>query len=146
LPETEQERWNYSAHKYQARTTSLGTYKCWKCKRVGHLPEDCTAFLGVAAPSPDNPNSLVTPLPPHQAAGEGGSGIYSPELTRLYPNVKIPPPLSLIIIDPIDIKNARKFQQEKATSVGNVGLGLISHSAWIVVLWFATTNRIYYAI
>jgi len=88
LPETEQERWNFRSHKYQARASSLGTYKCWKCKRVGHLPEDCTAFLGVAAPSPDNPNQLANPLPPHLASGESGSGIYAPELKRLYQRCK----------------------------------------------------------
>lgn len=90
LPETEQERWNYSSHKYQTRTTSMGTYKCWKCKRVGHLPEDCTAFLGVAAPSPDNPNQLNTPLPPHMAAGagRGADTIYSPDLKVLYQKCK----------------------------------------------------------
>lgn len=86
LPETEQERWNYSSHKYQARTSSLGTYKCWKCKRVGHLPEDCTAFLGVAAPSPDNPNHLAKPLPDHLRNKESAEGIYAPELKRLYPH------------------------------------------------------------
>jgi len=91
LPEADQERWNYMSHKYQSRTTSLGTYKCWKCKRVGHLPEDCTAFLGVAAPSPDDPHHLNTPLPPHIAAAGGdasGGGIYAPELKRLYHKCK----------------------------------------------------------
>lgn len=84
LPEQEQEKWNYSSHKYQARATSLGTYKCWKCKRVGHLPEDCTAFLGVAAPTADNPNVMVTPLPSHLVDGKASSGIYSGELKRLH--------------------------------------------------------------
>eukprot|EP00026_Physarum_polycephalum_P002890 Phypoly_transcript_02899.p1 GENE.Phypoly_transcript_02899~~Phypoly_transcript_02899.p1 ORF type:complete len:505 (+),score=57.36 Phypoly_transcript_02899:1108-2622(+) len=86
LPETEQERWNYSSHKYQARASSLGTYKCWKCKRVGHLPEDCTAFLGVAAPNPSNPMQFGSNQSNNSfSAGSGSSGgIYSNELKRLH--------------------------------------------------------------
>lgn len=51
---------------------------------MGHLPEDCTAFLGVAAPTPDNPNVMVTPLPSHLTDGKSSGGIYSGELKRLY--------------------------------------------------------------
>jgi hypothetical protein len=90
----------------------MGTYKCWKCKRVGHLPEDCTAFLGVAAPSPDNPNELSTSLPPHLAAGgDPSGGIYSPDLKRLYlPSPSPSHPKAYFLnfsLTPRDTKNAR---------------------------------------
>lgn len=87
LPETEKERWNFRSHKYQARSSSLGTYKCWKCKRVGHLPEDCTAFLGVATPSPDNPSQFVNPMPSGTSSGSGNN-VYAPELKRLHQRCK----------------------------------------------------------
>jgi hypothetical protein len=84
LPEMEAERWNYSSHKYQTRQSSLCTYKCWKCKRVGHLPEDCTAFIGVAAPSPADPTALHTPSGPADVE----KGIYTPEQRRMHNKCK----------------------------------------------------------
>jgi len=80
LPEMELEKWNYNSHKYRSRQSSLLTYKCWKCKRTGHLAEDCTAFIGVAAPSAANPDSLETPLPPPGTE----KGMYTPELRRMH--------------------------------------------------------------
>jgi len=51
-----------------------------KCKRVGHLPEDCTAFIGVATPSASDPNQLHTPKAPEGA----DKGIYTPQLRKMY--------------------------------------------------------------
>ncbi|KAJ7369853.1 hypothetical protein OS493_035929 [Desmophyllum pertusum] len=42
LPEKQPEVWDPTKLKYKEQVSMLSSYKCWKCRRVGHLPEDCT--------------------------------------------------------------------------------------------------------
>lgn len=42
LPEKQQAIWDHAKLKYKDPVNPLSSYKCWKCRRVGHLPEDCT--------------------------------------------------------------------------------------------------------
>ncbi|XP_031567061.1 uncharacterized protein LOC116302017 isoform X2 [Actinia tenebrosa] len=39
---TDLDDWDHTKNRYKEKTSTLSTYKCWKCKRIGHLPEDCT--------------------------------------------------------------------------------------------------------
>ncbi|GMI96195.1 hypothetical protein HRI_003288800 [Hibiscus trionum] len=40
-PELTEDTWDYNNHHWIQRESSLCSYKCWKCKRPGHLAEDC---------------------------------------------------------------------------------------------------------
>lgn len=33
--------WDYNRHRWSTKRSSLCTYECWKCRRPGHLAEDC---------------------------------------------------------------------------------------------------------
>ncbi|KAL6058040.1 putative ATP-dependent RNA helicase DDX59, variant 2 [Balamuthia mandrillaris] len=46
-PEMAPDVFSRDSSKVQPRMSSLSTYKCWKCTRTGHLPKDCTAFIGI---------------------------------------------------------------------------------------------------
>ncbi|KAB2014233.1 hypothetical protein ES319_D09G210500v1 [Gossypium barbadense] len=41
LPELAEDTWDYNNHRWSQRGSSLCSYKCWKCKRPGHLADDC---------------------------------------------------------------------------------------------------------
>ncbi|KAL5748491.1 hypothetical protein ACOSP7_025533 [Xanthoceras sorbifolium] len=41
LPEFEEEFWDYNRNRWSRKRSNLCTYECWKCKRPGHLAEDC---------------------------------------------------------------------------------------------------------
>ncbi|KAK3224881.1 hypothetical protein Dsin_004743 [Dipteronia sinensis] len=41
LPEFEEEFWDYNRNHWSRKRSNLCTYECWKCKRPGHLAEDC---------------------------------------------------------------------------------------------------------
>ncbi|KAK6262911.1 hypothetical protein QUC31_008727 [Theobroma cacao] len=41
LPELAEDTWDYNNHRWSKKSSSLCTYKCWKCQRPGHLAEDC---------------------------------------------------------------------------------------------------------
>lgn len=39
IPESIPDVWNWKKAKYQERYSSLTTYRCWKCRKTGHLSE-----------------------------------------------------------------------------------------------------------
>lgn len=41
FPELAEDTWDYNRHRWSKKGSSLCTYECWKCKRHGHLAEDC---------------------------------------------------------------------------------------------------------
>ncbi|XWS38565.1 hypothetical protein CRYUN_Cryun19dG0142400 [Craigia yunnanensis] len=41
LPEFAEDTWDYNHHRWSKKGSSLCSYECWKCKRPGHLAEDC---------------------------------------------------------------------------------------------------------
>ncbi|GBG75657.1 hypothetical protein CBR_g20284 [Chara braunii] len=88
LPDTEPERWDYRRHKWINRGSSLVTQRCWKCKRVGHFAEDCVLTLGLAAPSPADPNRYKLALPGHEENGDRAFTPYTPEMRALYKRCK----------------------------------------------------------
>ncbi|KAG0566712.1 hypothetical protein M758_7G078100 [Ceratodon purpureus] len=61
LPEEVTDKWDYKKNRYNYRHSSLSTFRCWKCKRPGHLPEDCLVSMGVPAQSPADPTQYHVP-------------------------------------------------------------------------------------
>eukprot|EP00117_Sycon_ciliatum_P046452 scpid17171/ scgid33270/ len=55
LPEDKDRQWSYSKHKWSQAGSSLSTYKCWKCNRVGHLPQDCVSTCNIPSAHPSIP-------------------------------------------------------------------------------------------
>jgi len=45
-PVKQSEVWDSTKLKYKDQVSTLSSYKCWKCRRVGHLPDDCTVKTG----------------------------------------------------------------------------------------------------
>ncbi|XP_004245760.1 uncharacterized protein [Solanum lycopersicum] len=41
VPESGGNIWDHDRHRWSKNRSALCTYECWKCKRPGHLPEDC---------------------------------------------------------------------------------------------------------
>ncbi|KAL6178343.1 hypothetical protein ACLB2K_049861 [Fragaria x ananassa] len=41
MPDFGEDTWDYERHRWSKKTSSLCTYECWKCKRPGHLAQDC---------------------------------------------------------------------------------------------------------
>ncbi|XP_078360157.1 uncharacterized protein LOC144644518 isoform X2 [Oculina patagonica] len=46
FPERQPDVWDPMKLKYKDQVSTLSSYKCWKCRRVGHLAEDCTVKTG----------------------------------------------------------------------------------------------------
>ncbi|KAF6140390.1 hypothetical protein GIB67_013159 [Kingdonia uniflora] len=46
LPESEENTWDFSRHRWTKERTSLCAYECWKCQKPGHLAEDCLVLVG----------------------------------------------------------------------------------------------------
>lgn len=40
--ENKMQVWDKTKFKYKEQSSILSSYKCWRCRRVGHLPQDCT--------------------------------------------------------------------------------------------------------
>ncbi|XP_040365994.1 uncharacterized protein LOC112178780 isoform X2 [Rosa chinensis] len=41
MPDFGEDTWDYERHRWLKKTSSLCSYECWKCKRPGHLAQDC---------------------------------------------------------------------------------------------------------
>ncbi len=87
---------------------------------MGHLLEDCTASVGVAAPTPDNPNAIETPT---SSLSRKEGDIYTPELKRLY--LTYTELYAMNSLTRVDFINAKKLLHIRAISVENAVLGLI---------------------
>lgn len=83
LPELEAETWDFEKHRWMNKGSSLSTYECWKCRRAGHLPDDCLATKNIPAPSPANPRCYAVP-----AEKDPNSNMFTMELHALYRRCK----------------------------------------------------------
>ncbi|XP_057827247.1 uncharacterized protein LOC131038732 isoform X3 [Cryptomeria japonica] len=83
LPELEAETWDLVKHQWMNKGSSLTTYECWKCRRAGHLPDDCLATKNIPAPSPANPRCYEVP-----AEKDPISNMFTMELHALYRRCK----------------------------------------------------------
>ncbi|KAL2472487.1 RNA helicase [Abeliophyllum distichum] len=43
VPESGGDTWDYDRHCWSKKISGLCTYECWKCRKPGHLAEDCLA-------------------------------------------------------------------------------------------------------
>jgi len=87
VPELKPDEWHVANARYVKRLSSMSTYKCWKCSRIGHLPEDCTASIGVPAASLSDPFHYTTLENPNKDDKHGG--IYTPVLRKMYSRCKL---------------------------------------------------------
>ncbi|KAF5755270.1 putative RNA helicase transcription factor interactor and regulator CCHC(Zn) family [Helianthus annuus] len=53
--------WDFNRHRWSTRRSSLSTYECVKCKKAGHLAEDCLVASGNQASSSSSNGSNVIP-------------------------------------------------------------------------------------
>ncbi|KAJ7519663.1 hypothetical protein O6H91_20G049400 [Diphasiastrum complanatum] len=83
LPEMEPQHWDYEKLRWKNRHSSLTTYRCWKCRRPGHLPKDCTASIGIPCPSPANPTQYQV-----HPENDPGKELMTAELRSLYRRCK----------------------------------------------------------
>jgi len=84
LPEFDPSTWNYVNNKWSDRISSLSTYRCWKCKKVGHLPIDCTQYINVVTQSTAEPSVFNQPDHPEHATKKGKATPYSRKLRKLF--------------------------------------------------------------
>ncbi|XVF13363.1 hypothetical protein REPUB_Repub08aG0202000 [Reevesia pubescens] len=63
LPELSEDTWDYNHHRWSKKRSNLCTYECWKCKRPGHLAEDCLVTIPEqVAMRPSKPTSISRDL------------------------------------------------------------------------------------
>lgn len=79
LPEMEADTWDSAKNRWKKRGSSLSTFECWKCRRPGHLPDDCLATKSIPAPTPANPTCYQVP-----AEKDPVSNLLTAELHVLY--------------------------------------------------------------
>ncbi|XP_058104522.1 uncharacterized protein LOC131248305 isoform X2 [Magnolia sinica] len=41
MPEFKEDIWDFDRHRWSKKNSSFCTYECWKCRKPGHLAEDC---------------------------------------------------------------------------------------------------------
>lgn len=83
LPEMEADTWQSAKNRWTKRGSSLSTFECWKCRRPGHLPDDCLATKSIPAPTPANPTCYQVP-----AEKDPASNLLTAELHALYRRCK----------------------------------------------------------
>lgn len=83
LPEMEADTWDSAKNRWTKRGSSLSTFECWKCRRPGHLPDDCLATKSIPAPTPANPTCYQVP-----AEKDPASNLLMAELHALYRRCK----------------------------------------------------------
>jgi len=89
LPEMDADEWHYDNARFKKRLSSLSTWKCWKCRHPGHLPEDCTASIGIAsAASLSNPFQYVVESGENHHSQSSTGCIYSRLLRKTYKKCK----------------------------------------------------------
>ncbi|KAL3331137.1 hypothetical protein AABB24_034772 [Solanum stoloniferum] len=72
VPESGGNIWDYDRHRWSKNRSALCTYECWKCKRPGHLPEDCLIMA-----------SKVLPL----SSGQAGESSKQVEVVQSKPSI-----------------------------------------------------------
>ncbi|XP_023744741.1 uncharacterized protein LOC111892893 isoform X1 [Lactuca sativa] len=70
LQVSETDTWDFNRHRWSTKRSILSSYQCWKCKKAGHLAEDCLVIME------SNPQSLSSA---HQA-----SSVIPKDLLELY--------------------------------------------------------------
>jgi len=82
LPVQQSEVWDSTKLKYKDQISTLSSYKCWQCKRVGHLPQDCTVKTGNSTIESvfDGGQSRV----PHNQQRNSQGSVYSSSLKEYY--------------------------------------------------------------
>lgn len=83
LPESKCDLWDYEKHRWTIRSSSLLTYKCWKCGRAGHLATDCLAAKSLPAPMLTNPTHYQVPIEKNP-----DENVLNQELRSLYKKCK----------------------------------------------------------
>ncbi|KAF8412413.1 hypothetical protein HHK36_000377 [Tetracentron sinense] len=76
MPKLEVDSWDFDQHQWTKKSSSLFTYKCWKCQRPGHLAEDCL----VTTFNSQSPSSKCSQVP----VGSKKSSSISRDLLALY--------------------------------------------------------------
>ncbi|XP_076907179.1 uncharacterized protein LOC143563547 isoform X2 [Bidens hawaiensis] len=51
--------WDFDRHRWSTKRSSLSTYECWKCKKAGHLAEDCLVSSSNQVSSSSNRQSVI---------------------------------------------------------------------------------------
>ncbi|KAI3501082.1 hypothetical protein L1887_28940 [Cichorium endivia] len=49
--------WDFNRHRWSTKRSSLCSYECWKCKKAGHLAEDCLVMT--SNPQSSNGSSFI---------------------------------------------------------------------------------------
>lgn len=47
IAESGGDSWDFNRHRWSTKRSSLCTYECWKCKKAGHLAEDCLVITSI---------------------------------------------------------------------------------------------------
>ncbi|KAI9175135.1 hypothetical protein LWI28_027880 [Acer negundo] len=90
-PEFEEEFWDYNRNHWSRKRSNLCTYECWKCKRPGHLAEDCLMMASdQAALGQKKSNSISRDLIElYRSAGHLNDHIREHSLHRKYYSHKL---------------------------------------------------------